>query len=138
MFGKHFMTRDYARYGNIDLNGVETTVSRTVCFSYDETSFTGEFPQLWWWTYESDFVIRLPRNEYGKELDAQARKFRDAELNGYLEKIGAVSRGCKSCRGWKVKDPVTGERKCVNCPKSVSFVELDRNWQNDDGVLLSI
>jgi len=126
-----FMTRDYARYGIIDELGNEYTTDRVTCFAYDKkTDFKGEFPLGWYWTYNTDYVIRLPRNALGMKLESQARMVRYKEEKEYRKQIGAVDKDCPKCKGYRIIDPETGTKKCYGCPKRAKTYGLDQKFDS--------
>ncbi len=101
----------YQRYFEMLPDGMETEVTRRVCFApAEEPTLLNPFKQRWYYDPEASYVIRLPRNQMGDDLG----KRNAADL--------------KAAERYQV-------RKIKNCPG-----ELDKpiNYEDGNEVLLEV
>jgi hypothetical protein len=127
----NFMKHSFKNYFAPDGKGGYKEVKRGECFAYDADSFTGKYPQQWYWDAENGFAIRLERNEAGKKIYNEARTERRRALKAHLEQFGYVCKECLDCKGWN--EDIGGESKCDTCVKHVIFISLDEEHESGDG-----
>jgi len=128
---KNFMKHNFKNYYAPDGKGGYKEVNRSECFTYDINSFSGNYPQQWYWDIENSFAIRLEQNRVGKRICNEARAERRRALKAHLEQFGCVSKECVTCKGW---DVVSGnESKCDSCAKHITFFPLDAEYDSGDG-----
>ncbi|MCL2053355.1 MAG: hypothetical protein FWG90_02785 [Oscillospiraceae bacterium] len=128
----NFMKHNFSNYYAPDGKGGYKEVTRGVCFAYDkESSFSGKYPQRWYWDVQNSFAIRLERNEKGKRIYNEARAERRRAAKDYLEMYGCVRKECMTCKGYD--EVVRGESKCDSCANHVTFIVLDEELDNSDG-----
>jgi hypothetical protein len=126
-----FMKHNFKNYYAPDGKGGYKEVNRSECFAYDADSFSGKYPQQWYWDIENSFVIRLERNEVGRKICNEARAERRRAFKAHLEQFGCVSKECVACKGW---DKVSGNvSKCDSCSKHIKFIPLDAEHDTGDG-----
>lgn len=66
---KNYQKLYYQQYYEMHPNGMETEVTRRVCFAPTEDSTPANpFKQRWYYDPEASYVIRLPRNQMGDDL----------------------------------------------------------------------
>lgn len=126
-----FMKHSFKNYFAPDDKGGYKEVRRGECFTYDADSFTGKYPQRWYWDAESSFVIRLERNDRGEKIYNEARAERRRQQKAALEQSGCVCKECLECKGWDVT--VSNESKCDSCVKHITFISLDEDIDVEDG-----
>ena len=134
----NFLKRSYKHYYIQNSSGEWEEVDRLVCISYDSaTSFTGRYPQRWFYDFESDYIVRLSRDSAGEQLYNAVRYLRRKEKKHTAEQFGCVGTDCPKCKGWE--EIVDGEPKCKNCPNKVVLVALDKeNDQTDTSSYLEL
>ena len=108
---KNYQKLYYQHYYEMLPDGMETEVTRRVCFApAEEPTLLNPFKQRWYYDPEASYVIRLPRNQMGDDLG----KRNAADL--------------KAAERYQV-------RKIKNCPG-----ELDKpiNYEDGNEVLLEV
>ena len=126
-----FMKHSFKNYLAPDGKGGYKEVKRGECFAYDKDSFSGKYPQRWYWDVENSFAIRLERNKKGAKIYNEARAERRRGVKAYLAQFGCVRKECLSCKGWDVA--VGDESQCDSCVKHVTFISLDEEHEDGDG-----
>ena len=127
----NFLKHNFKHYYAQDSDGAWDEVTRAYCVTYDiATSFTGRYPQRWYYDFASDYIVRLSRDAAGEQLYNAVRYLRRRESKLLSEQYGCVGDDCPKCKGWK--EVVDGEIKCERCPKRVVFVELDKEQEDED------
>ena len=68
--------------------------------SYDPaTSFTGKYPQRWYCDFESNYIVRLSRDEAGERLYNAVKYLRRKENRLLAEQFGCIGSDCPKCKG---------------------------------------
>jgi hypothetical protein len=119
----NFMKHNFHSYYAPNGKGGYKQVSRKQCFYYDNNSFIGPYPQRWYWDLESDFAVRLERNENGEKIFREARSERRRHQKALLEDSGCVFKECLYCKGWDKAEK--DEIQCAGCAKHITFIPLD-------------
>ena len=128
----NFMKHNFKNYFAPDGKGKGgyKEVKRGECFAYDSESFSGKYPQRWYWDVENDFAIRLERNENGRKIYNEARAERRRATKEYLAMFGCVRKECLACKGWD--EAVGNETKCDCCVNHITFIALDEERADDE------